>query len=859
MRIGSIFNLFASKDLREKTTPLSQVADDTAFAFPSIVSGFDWPTYNPDELIGRQGHRVYERMMTDEQVKAVVRFRRDAVTGRSWRFDPPKIEDEEEARRRVALFEEIVSVYPGTFKTDMDKVALSMQQGVSITEKTFANFESELDGKEWVGIQHLRKKPWYTFYFYVDDYGNLIRMTQQVDGRDIDLDPRKFVIHVKNPDVDEFYGRSELREAYRAWYSKDVTIKFHNLFMERLAGGFIVAKPQGDKRILAGTKEYNDLLAALSNAKSSSAILLPSDVEVELLFPPTTDAYEKAIAIHDKAIAKAMLTPNLLGISEQGNTGSYSQSQTQLEAFLWMLDTEAASLEETLNEQLFKHLGQLNFPDGRAPVFRLEPLSDQQRLEIVKIWKELVAGQVVLSTDEDEDTIRSMLDMPERARDEEEEQTEPTKPAMTGIQLQGLKDILAAVGSGEMDPVSAVITLIEGFGMSSDRAQEIVDSIVASVEERKKDEPASPPPPGQEGAEEEEREDTDPDVENISDDKKEDPDGDDETMRKDEDKKGTGAYDETVKGRRLAIINSAAFKRAEKRVDFATIERDLSSISAVAVRRAAPALMKLALSAVDQINEQTLETPDVSQIRIAPDPKAASALRKRLTAALVEAWEMGTRESRNELNKALGAERYSALKPARFARIEADAAQRYLSTRAYTMTGGFSDSIVGVVRNQILNGIRYARGTTEVVDAVFEQLVSKGIVTLNQMTEIAETRGLNKTLEKLTGIKNAQHRLETVIRTSTAEAMNEARNSFFSDPDLSGVVVAYEYSSILDDSTTEICNELEGHTHSIDWAGWDSYRPPNHYNCRSLLVPITRDEEWEESDEPSVQPQEGFG
>jgi uncharacterized protein with gpF-like domain len=46
---------------------------------------------------------------------------------------------------------------------------------------------------------------------------------------------------------------------------------------------------------------------------------------------------------------------------------------------------------------------------------------------------------------------------------------------------------------------------------------------------------------------------------------------------------------------------------------------------------------------------------------------------------------------------------------------------------------------------------------------------------------------------------------------------------------------------------------------------WDDYRPPNHYNCRSLLIPITQTDveagDWDgkESEVPDVEPQAGFG
>jgi SPP1 gp7 family putative phage head morphogenesis protein len=107
--------------------------------------------------------------------------------------------------------------------------------------------------------------------------------------------------------------------------------------------------------------------------------------------------------------------------------------------------------------------------------------------------------------------------------------------------------------------------------------------------------------------------------------------------------------------------------------------------------------------------------------------------------------------------------------------------------------------------------------------------------------------------------------LDTVARTNLFAAMNEARYAEFTDPALGDFVVALRYSAVLDEHTTDICTALHEHVYRTGNPLWDDYRPPNHFNCRSVLVPITQldmeDGAWdgEESDTPSVEPQEGFG
>ncbi len=75
--------------------------------------------------------------------------------------------------------------------------------------------------------------------------------------------------------------------------------------------------------------------------------------------------------------------------------------------------------------------------------------------------------------------------------------------------------------------------------------------------------------------------------------------------------------------------------------------------------------------------------------------------------------------------------------------------------------------------------------------------------------------------------------IERFSRTKHTEVMNRARVDFF---DESGVVAALQYSAILDDTTTDVCSELDGKIFDI---GTEPV-PPLHFNCRSTLVPITK-------------------
>ncbi|OQC23315.1 MAG: hypothetical protein BWX71_02101 [Deltaproteobacteria bacterium ADurb.Bin072] len=72
-----------------------------------------------------------------------------------------------------------------------------------------------------------------------------------------------------------------------------------------------------------------------------------------------------------------------------------------------------------------------------------------------------------------------------------------------------------------------------------------------------------------------------------------------------------------------------------------------------------------------------------------------------------------------------------------------------------------------------------------------------------------------------------------------------------------GFVEAFEYSAILDDRTSEVCEALDGKI----LRDFGSLQPPNHFMCRSLLIPVTQVDDWggkEDAIPSGVKPQKGF-
>jgi len=745
MSLTTAFKQFFKNDQVPK-----KLGQDQAWSDDSALYGSkDFPKYNPDELIGRKGADIYNKMMLDEQIKAVVHFKRDAVTGRQYGFQFNENTDlsEEDQKLRIQVFEQAIDRINGKFLDVLNGIMSSMYNGFSMTEKIYQLIE--VDGKSWVGIKRLALKPFDTFEFYVDEFGNLLQIIQQVGSKEIKIDLDKFLRHVHNPDMDELYGRSELREAYRAWFSKDLIIKYQNIFLGRYASGFVWAELEEGFAINPNSTAYTTLQNVLTNIQATTAIIMPAGVKLHVEQPKTTDAYERAISQYDKAIAKALLVPNLLGISEQGDTGSYSQSQTQLEAFFWTLDQDASRLEETLNDSLFSQLGNLNWGDGKYPQFKFKPISQTMKLLVAKQWMEILNGSGAKQTEEDERYLRDMLGFP--ARTEDSKVLEP---------LQTIPHVPEDSSSLPQAPVAA--------------------------------------PP------------------NLP--------------------------DETVVGEQ--IVEASAFSKAQARVDFAAIDRNAELITG----NQSLQLTDIIESGIEKILQDIPEQYDLKIVsKIKFPSEVIRKTKENVKKAMLDGWRTGETQSKMELIKAERIAKKTYSKKIQMDRL-ADNALKYLDIQSFVIAGKLTNDIAAIIKREVLSGVKYSKSLSDVKKAVYEALASKGILSSETIEGLLPGSDLAK----------ADYMLSTIIRTATFEAINEARFNYFTDDEVKGFVQAFEYSAILDSRTTEICRQLDNDIHSVDWPGWDQYRPPNHYNCRSLLVPITIVDEWTESKEPNVTPQEGF-
>lgn len=366
---------------------------------------------NPDILIGRKGLKVYREMMRDDQVKAAMTLKKHAVLATGWRIVPA----DEDSPRATALAEFVDDVLreelEGDLEDDIKEILTALAFGYSVTEIVYKPVtRGRWKGK--VGLSKLATRLPENFTFRVDEHDNLLPDGVEQFGKP--LPASRFLIMSNAKEFDNWYGRSDLHEAYQWWWFKTNTIKWWSIFMDRygipLAEGVVQPQAALDKG------DVGKLQNILDNLQANTSIIHPNSVE--LRFPTIGSAagsaiFDMAITRADRGIAKAILIPSLLGVSEQGDVGSYSQSRTQFDVFILVVEAIQRYLARyVLGSQLIKRLVDLNFGTDEYPKFEFLPFTETNKAMLISQFNQCIAAGIVQPRPEDEVYVRNLTQFP---------------------------------------------------------------------------------------------------------------------------------------------------------------------------------------------------------------------------------------------------------------------------------------------------------------------------------------------------------------------------------------------------------------------------------------------------------------
>ena len=148
--------------------------------------------------------------------------------------------------------------------------------------------------------------------------------------------------------------------------------------------------------------------------------------------------------------------------------------------------------------------------------------------------------------------------------------------------------------------------------------------------------------------------------------------------------------------------------------------------------------------------------------------------------------------------------------------------------------------------------------------AIIEQKRISGTLTAKDLQSL--TLDIQKVFSPYTdlALTSAQslqpYSIENTIRTESAKAFNNARMATFRAPEYNIYIKGFEYSAVLDTKTSEFCRAHDRQQIAANDPVLETINPPNHYQCRSLLIAVNITEDnFKPNWNYNIQPDKDFG
>ena len=231
-----------------------------------------------------------------------------------------------------------------------------------------------------IHIKTLQKNP----FNYDENTGELVSIHQTVDKYDIEIPEYKCLIYSFGSLYDEKEGKGLLYDFLPVVEDKENLMNWLMTFAERNGSPTLWGKADNEisrDQMLNAFDDLSDGTLGMTVGPNEEVGILESSHNGEIFF--------NALQYKDNQIFRRMFIGNLL-MGDNSQTGTYAQSQTQLEfgqlVFDGILEESANSLQQKLD-----FVTELNFgPDRKAPLFSFDKFTSGDMEKLFNIIKPLM-------------------------------------------------------------------------------------------------------------------------------------------------------------------------------------------------------------------------------------------------------------------------------------------------------------------------------------------------------------------------------------------------------------------------------------------------------------------------------------
>jgi len=236
-----------------------------------------------------------------------------------------------------------------------------------------------------VHIKTLQNQP-----FVYDDDGNLVAIHQESNNGEAEIPINKVLLYSYNSLYDEKEGHGLLYDFLPIIEDKENVMDWLMTFAEKNESPTLYGKtdnPTSRDQLLDAFDDISDGTTGLVIGMDDDVGVLESSHRGETFF--------SILQYKDNQIFRRMFIGNLL-LGDNSQTGTYAQSQTQLEFGTLVFDGLLEEIANTFQQQIINPMVEFNYgPNIKAPVISFEKFSKGDIEKLFNIVKPLMDSGVV--------------------------------------------------------------------------------------------------------------------------------------------------------------------------------------------------------------------------------------------------------------------------------------------------------------------------------------------------------------------------------------------------------------------------------------------------------------------------------
>lgn len=329
----------------------------------------------------RINYRTGMSILRDTQVGTGFDILKYILSSKKWILTNP---DEENTEIYDMVYDMLTNMNVD-MTTIVKQMISAIMWGFNVHEQlyTVKNGYIIVSGTVPVHIKTLQNDP----FIYDKDTGDLIAICQTVDNTEIEIPIDKCLLYSFGSQYDEKEGHGLLHDFLPIVEDKENVMDWLMTFAERNGSPTLYGKTDDDISRDEMLNAFDDI------ADGTTGMTLGTQEEIGILESSHNgEVFFNILQYKDNQIFRRMFIGNLL-LGDNSQTGTYAQSQTQLEFGSLVFDGILEEIANIIQEQMIDRVVTYNFgTEAKSPVFSFDKFSSGDLQKLFTILQPLMAN-----------------------------------------------------------------------------------------------------------------------------------------------------------------------------------------------------------------------------------------------------------------------------------------------------------------------------------------------------------------------------------------------------------------------------------------------------------------------------------